>query len=64
MYWVRLIFGGNFVLVSRGAYMQGAYILEGLYSGFYGIKTLPVKNDGRAVKVFIAQRRKTEIEKV
>ena len=28
----ELIFGGNFVLVSRGAYIQG-----GLYLGFYGM---------------------------
>ena len=28
-----LILGGNFVLVSKGAYIRGG----GLYSGFYGI---------------------------
>ena len=32
-----LIFGGKFVLVIRGAYIWGAYIREGLYSGFCGI---------------------------
>ena len=33
-----LIFGREFVLVSRGAYFRGGLIFGGgLYSGFYGI---------------------------
>ena len=32
-----LIFGRDFVLVSRGAYIQGASTWRSLYFGFYGI---------------------------
>ena len=35
----ELIFGRDFVLVSRGAYIRGGLIFGGgLYSGFYGIR--------------------------